>query len=257
VTAAPPPAEAPSGPRSVSLRLPTYRVWVTYALLGVIGLVFLAQFALNPFGPGADPILVWGAKENTLIAQGQVWRLVTAIFIHGSVLHFAFNAYALYNIGRQLEATYGGLRFGALFGLSGLSGSIASLLFNPYPSIGASGAIFGLIGAEAVLLYRNRALLGPRGRSALQNIVLIAGVNLLFGLQGGIDNWAHLGGLLGGLALGWVIGPVWAVRTEPLSPPAIVDEHPLAVGRGLFIVAYGLGLVVFTAFILLARSLLR
>ncbi len=252
MTAAPPPPV-----QLITLRLPTHRVWVTYVLLGIIGLVFLAQLALNPFGPGIDPILAWGAKENTLIAQGQVWRLVTAIFIHGSVLHFAFNAYALFNLGRQLETTYGGVRFGALFGLSGLSGSVASLLLNPHASIGASGAIFGLIGGEAVLLYRNRALLGPRGQSALQNILLIAGVNLLFGLQGGIDNWAHLGGLLGGLALGWAIGPVWAVRAEPLAPPTIVDEHPLTVGRGLFIIAHGLSLMVLTAFILLAQSFLR
>jgi len=245
--AAAPPDFQPSGPPppppSFRLQAPTYPVWVTYVFLGIIGLVFIAQLALDPGGRQTDPIILYGAKVNILIAHGQVWRLVTAIFIHVGLLHFAFNAYSLYNIGRMVETAYGPLRFGLLFLMTGVAGTVMSLWFNPNPAVGASGAIFGLIGAEGILLYRNRALLGERGRSALQNVVIVALINLAFGLQGGIDNWGHLGGLLGGVLLGGAIGPVWAVRAEPFMPPAILDANPFTALRWLLTAGFALGLI--------------
>ena len=216
------------------MRLPLQPVRVTYVVLVLIGLTFAAQFLFETFW-GTDPIIDFGAKENFSIAHGELWRLFTAIFIHGSVLHVLFNAYALYNLGREVEIFYGSLRFSLLFLIAGLSGSVTSLLLNPHPAIGASGAIFGLIGAEGVFLYRNRRLLGERGRRGLQNVIVITVLNLAIGLQGGIDNWAHLGGLLGGLALGWFIGPVWALRFDPATPgeAALADQQPIAGARWL------------------------
>lgn len=226
--AAPDAAASPeAGPRQVRFNLPRRPLRVTYILLGLLGLVFLGQLALAPLPGDVDPILIWGAKVNALIARGQWWRLITPLFIHGSVLHFFFNAYALFSLGRDLEPVYGPARFLAVFFLAGLTGSTASLIFSPEASVGASGAIFGLIGAQAVLLYRNRALLGGRARAGLQNILVIAGLNLFIGLQAGarIDNWAHLGGLLGGLALAWVLGPVWRpVHVQPAQTP---DDLPV------------------------------
>ncbi len=126
----------------------------------LIGLTFAAQFAFATF---LDIDLAdYGAKNNLLIAHGEIWRLFTAIFLHGSVLHILFNAYALYYLGREIETFYGPLRFSLVFLVAGLSGSVVSMLLNPHASIGASGAIFGLIGAEGVFLYRNRRLLGER-----------------------------------------------------------------------------------------------
>lgn len=215
----------------------------TYVFLGLIGLVFVGQLALDPVGRQVDPIIIYGAKENTLIAQGEIWRLVTAIFIHVSLMHFAFNAYSLYNVGRMLETAYGPLRFSLMFLLTGVAGTVMSLWFNPSPAVGASGAIFGLIGAEGLLLYRNRALLGERGRSVLLNIIFIIIINLGFGLQSGIDNWGHIGGLLGGVVLGWAIGPVWVVRAEPFTPPAIVDANPFTTPRWLLTGGFALGLI--------------
>lgn len=233
----------PPPPPAFRLRAPTYPVWATYVFLGLIGVVFVGQLALNPSGRQVDPIIVYGAKENTLIAQGEVWRLVTAIFIHVGLLHFGFNAYSLYNVGRMLETAYGAVRFSLMFLLTGVAGTVMSLWFNPNPAVGASGAIFGLIGAEGILLYRNRVLLGERGRSVLQNIIFVILINLAFGLQSGIDNWGHIGGLLGGVVLGWAIGPVWAVRTEPFAPPAIVDANAFTAGRWLLTAGFAFGLI--------------
>ncbi len=250
-----PPAPLPTGegrPRQARVRLPTHPVRLTYLFLVIIGAVFLAQLGFEQL-TNTDPIIFYGAKINAFIAQGEVWRLLTAIFIHANLLHVGFNAYALYNIGSEVERLHGWQRYGLLFLLTGLSGSVLSLLFNPSPAVGASGAVFGLIGVEGVFLYRHRKMFGERGRGSLQNIVVIAAINLLLGLQGGIDNWGHVGGLLGGLALGWLIGPVWAVErpaepalTEASPALTLADQHPLTGLRWLGVLGFGMALTALT-----------
>ena len=236
---------APPAVQPVSVRMPVQPVWVAYVFLGLILAVFIGQLASTQF-LGDDIILNLGAKVNPLIAQGEYWRLFTAIFIHSGFLHIGFNAYALYILGRDVERFSGALRFTLIFLLAGLSGSVFSLIFNPSPSVGASGAIFGLIGALAVFLYRHRQLFGERGRRNFQNVVIIALINLAFGLQGGIDNWAHLGGLIGGLLLGWVLGPRWAVSRDPLpgGQPVITDQQPMGGQQWLLALAFAVALAV-------------
>jgi len=97
-----------------------------------------------------------------------------------------------------------------------------------------------LIGALAVFLYRHRKLFGERGRRNLQNIIVIALINFAIGLQGNIDNWAHLGGLVGGLILGGVLGPVWAVSRDPMQggQPVIVDQQPMGGRQWLLVLAF-------------------
>lgn len=237
-----PPAAAPPPP--VSVRLPFGRPRMTYVFLGLITLVFVGQLASGQL-LGDDWVLAYGAKVNSLIAQGEFWRLLTAVFVHASVLHFGFNAYAVYILGRDVEAFTGSARFSVLFLLSGLSGSVFSLVFNPSPSVGASGAVFGLIGSLVVFLYRHRKLFGERGRRNLQSVLMIAGINLALGLQGGIDNWAHLGGLIGGLALGWAIGPVWGVEQQALlgGRPVVEDQRPLGAAQWALALAFLAGLM--------------
>ena len=242
-----PPGEAAAP--SVRVRLPTYSVRATYFFLGLIILTFIGQF-LSQELLGFDLVMAYGEKVNTFIAQGEVWRLLTAVFVHGGILHLLFNAYALYVIGRQIETFYGPLRFSAVFLLAGLAGSVASLLLTRAPSVGASGAIFGLIGAEAVFLYRNRRILGGRARRGLQNILFIAFLNLAIGLQGtfNIDNWAHIGGLVGGLSLSWFIGPLWAMRVDPVpgAQPTLEEQHPLTGARWAAVLIFALLLVALT-----------
>ena len=191
---------------------------VTYTLLGVTVLIFILQM-LSETLLGSDFPAMIGMKENSLVAQGQFWRLLTPVFLHGSILHIGFNMYALWIIGGRMERAYGHGKFIALYFLSAYAGNVFSFLFQPSPSLGASTAIFGLLAAEGVLLYLNRKLIHD-ARSMLQNIITIGVINLIIGTTGGIDNWGHLGGLLGGLAFGWLGGP-------------LLDTIPYGVGYAL------------------------
>ena len=172
------------------------------------------------------PSSSWGAKINDLIQAGQYWRLVTPIWLHASIMHILFNMYALFVIGRGLEQQYGHERFLELYLLSGIAGNIASFLLSTKASLGASTAIFGLIAAQTVYVYQNRALYGKRAQNMLLNNVMIIVINLILGLSPGIDNMGHLGGLLGGLAFAWFAGPLW--KLDQLSSPlALKDTRPL------------------------------
>ena len=121
-----------------------------------------------------------------------------------------------------------------------------SHIFTPAPSLGASGAIFGLIGAQGIFLYRHRKLFGARGRRNLQQVIFIALINFAFGLQGGIDNWAHLGGLAGGLILSAILGPVWAVNWNVIQggQPVIADQEPLGGRQWLLVLAFAVAVAV-------------
>ncbi len=180
---------------------------VTYAILAVTVLVYVLQF-LSENLMGTDIPAALGLKDNAAIIAGQYWRLFTPMLLHGSILHIGFNMYALVIIGVGMERRFGHGRYLLLYILTGFSGNVVSFLFSPYPSLGASTAIFGLLGAEMVFIYRNRQLFGKQANRVLWNVIFIAGVNLLIGLAPGIDNWGHVGGLLGGLIFGWFGGPL-------------------------------------------------
>ena len=154
----------------------------------------------------------YGAKVNEYILAGEYWRFLTPVFLHGSILHIAFNMYALKALGPGLERHYGRIRFLILYLLSGFAGVVFSFLFSKDASLGSSTAIFGLLAAEGVFVYRNRRMFGETAKRALREIITIAGVNLLIGLSPGIDNWGHVGGLLGGALFAWLAGPVLDVR---------------------------------------------
>lgn len=244
------------------LALPIHRVWLTYALLGAIGLVFLGQLALAPFEGDADPIIEWGAKVNSLIVDGELWRLVTPIFIHASIVHFLFNAYALFVFGRTIESAYGALRFFLLFFFAGIGGTILSLWLNRSASVGASGAIFGLFAAEIVLLWRNRALLGEQANAGLRSLLVTAALNLVIAIVPGsrIDLWGHVGGALTGAVLAWWIGPFWRVTDSQsvLGSREIQDAQPFTLLRLTgTVVLYGGLLATALAYIALAWYLGR
>jgi membrane associated rhomboid family serine protease len=133
------------------------------------------------------------------IAQGEWWRLLTSTLLHGSILHLLFNMYALYWLGPQLERTLGHSRFAALYVLSALGGSVASYWFSDLQtvSVGASGAIFGLITATIVI--------GRQMRTDVSQLVVLLGINVVIGFaQPGIDWRAHFGGAVTGAAVAFL-----------------------------------------------------
>ena len=210
-------------PATVTIQLPRSRPIVTYSLLSITILTFILQ-NLSDSALGIDWPFLLGAKINELIQQGEVWRLLTPILLHGSIPHILFNMYALYSIGPEIERTYGHWKFLLLYLTAGFTGITASFLLSPNPSIGASTSIFGLVAAEGIFIYRNRFLFGKRARSMLSNIGFIVLINFLLGLSPGIDNWGHLGGLVGGLLFAWFIGPIFSLSgTYPEFK--LVDKH--------------------------------
>ena len=205
------PVAPPPGP--ISLRLPSAPPRVTYAILGLTTFVYLLQMA-SQFIFGYDLPIALGAKSGDLIRQGQLWRLITPILLHGSILHIGFNMYALFIFGVGLERRFGHVRFIILYLLAGFSGNVLSFLFTSGLSVGSSTSIFGLIAAEGIFLYQNRKLFGEESKRAMGNVISVAAINLLIGFSSGglIDNWGHIGGLLGGLVFAWFAGPLWEVE---------------------------------------------
>lgn len=212
----------------------------TYILIGLTVAVYLAQLGTNALF-GYDLPAIFGMKINENIMSGELWRLITPMFLHGSVLHIGFNMYALVIIGSGLERRFGHLRFLILYLLGSLAGNVFSFLMSPNPSLGASTAIFGLLGAEMVFFYQNRKLFGSGARRALQNVIMVAAVNFIIGLSPGIDNWGHLGGLMGGLIFTWFGGP--RLKLEGGYPYlSIVDERGPQdqwLGAGLVLLLFG------------------
>lgn len=205
------------------MSLPAVRPLVTYALIGLTVLVFVLQL-VSQYIYGFDYVAAIGVKANELILQGQWWRFFTPMFLHGSILHIGFNMYALFLLGPNLERLYGHQRFLALYVLSGFAGNIFSFIFTPNPSLGSSTAIFGLLGAEGIFLYRNRQIFGSAAQRGLMRIISIAMVNLVIGLSPGIDNWGHIGGLVGGTLFAWFAGPL--LKVEGVYPSlALVDTR--------------------------------
>jgi len=226
------PAEPELAPRpTFYLRLSrpvVSRVIMVALLVGfVIEIVYGVLFYDTWMTFGGTDIMVLvdlGAKVNILIAAGEYWRLFTATLLHGGIMHLLFNLYALFAMGPLLEAYVGPLRFLAIYLLAGLYGSLASYAFADSISVGASGAIFGIVGATTVYFFRYRDNFGAQARAVLQNMVIIVAINLVFGLSAGnIDNWGHMGGLFGGALAAFGLLPRYR------QPQVVSGHHALEV----------------------------
>jgi len=215
-------------PQRVQIAIPTARPLATYVLLGVTVFIWLLQLLGQYLN--FDIVTALGLKDDALIRAGQLWRLVTPLFLHDptlpfGIVHIGFNMYALYLYGRGLEARLGHTRFLLLYFLSGFAGNVLSFLLTPNPALGASTAIFGLLAAEAVFILQNRRLFGAQASRALTNLFVIAAINLAIGFStSGIDNFGHLGGLIGGWLFSWFGGPHWKVEGFP-PDLRLIDER--------------------------------
>jgi len=201
----------------------------TLVILALLAAIFAAEVWMGALR-SRESIIAAGALVRNGVAAGEYWRLLTAPWLHGSAGHLIGNGVALYILGMVCEAAFGRAQYVVLYVWSGLAGSLVSMLLGEGPSVGASGAIFGLQGAAIVLLRRERDRLLVRDRRVGLVLLLWA----LYTIAGGlttpyIDNGAHIGGALGGALL--------ATRLHPdvLSP--MPPERAAAVRRWLWLVA--------------------
>ncbi len=169
-------------------------------------------FGLDPSG---EALVAFGAKYNYAIVRGEWWRLITAGFLHGGILHILMNMWVLFDLGPAADASFGTNRFLVIYSVSNVTGFLASFYWSPVLSIGASAALCGLIGAMIALGTREKHTLAGAMRGMYIKWVVVL---LVFGfLFPGVDNAAHVGGLIGGFGVGYVAGPpTYRESTESL-----------------------------------------
>jgi len=189
-----------------------FRPWLTQWLVGANVLVYVAMAVASrsPMDFSIEFSKHWGADFGPLTFGGEPWRVWTSNYVHGGLLHILFNMWCLWNLGALAERILGRWTYFLSYTACGIGGSLLSLWWNPMRvSVGASGAIFGIAGALITAIYFGKL---PFPKEALRGIsrslVTFAGYNLLFGFLPGIDNSAHMGGLLTGLILGVLLAPV-------------------------------------------------
>ncbi|MGD0508473.1 MAG: rhomboid family intramembrane serine protease [Terriglobales bacterium] len=192
---------------------------VTQAILGINVAVFVAMTlsGVSPLDPTGQQLVDWGANFGPYTIGGQWWRLLTCVFVHIGIPHIALNMWCLWGLGRLAESVYDRWTFGAVYLITGVAASVASLAWNPIGvSAGASGAIFGIAGALISAFYVGEFSLPKAVVSGLlMSVLKFAGYNLVLGaFLGHTDNAAHVGGLGSGLILGALIARLAPQRDE-------------------------------------------
>lgn len=229
----------------VYLRMPSTQPVATYTLIAFTVVVYILQMLssalLGDSVYGIDWVTLYGARINDAILAGQWWRFITPVFLHGSMSHIFFNMYALYSVGSFLERHFGHGRFLLLYFLGAFAGNVLSFLFTIGYSVGASTAVFGLIAAEVIFFYQNRQLFGSHARQAIGNAIFIIVINLFIGLAPNIDNWGHIGGLLGGAIFAWFAGPRWMAMGIPpeMSLHDERENREVVTGAALTLILFG------------------
>lgn len=204
----------------------------TYMIIMVNVIIFVWGF-LSPQA-GNQMIFQGASFAPGIFGSGEYYRLFTAMFLHGSPAHIFFNMLILHSIGMNIEKIFGFTRFALIYLLGGLTGSLLSALWGVYGgySIGASGAVFAVLAAEGVFLYQHRRIIGPEMRGRLRALAFWSALNLALGfVTPGIDNWGHIGGLVGGGVLAWFLAPFFmpthAAETPNGSIFTLNDVNPL------------------------------
>jgi rhomboid protease GluP len=179
---------------------------VTILLLAAIAAAFGLEMMRGATDDARALVALGANYPPAVLQQGQWWRLVTSMFLHGGFLHLFFNGWALVQLGGLFERWIGSGRLIFTYFATGICGSLASVLFTNNVSVGASGAIFGLLGALIAFLLRRRNRLAAGGKSILSQLVFWAGLNLILGASMPmIDNFAHIGGLVAGFVVGLLL----------------------------------------------------
>ncbi|MBW9159096.1 rhomboid family intramembrane serine protease [Clostridium sp. FP2] len=184
--------------------------WVTIGIIAINVIMYLVTAYLSyvyakgsMFNSDINVLVLLGAKVNELIAKGQYYRFISCMFLHGGIVHLGVNMYSLYSIGPMVEKVYGKAKYIAIYFASGICASIFSYIFSTSVSIGASGAIFGLLGAVLVFAIKAK---GKTGKGFIRSILSVIFINIFIGVTlPNIDNFAHIGGLIGGMLIAFLV----------------------------------------------------
>jgi rhomboid protease GluP len=189
---------------------------LTQIIVGINVLVFVGMLltGVSPLAPRPVQLVMWGANFAPLSLGSQPWRILASNYVHIGIIHIFFNMWCLWNLGRLAERIFDRWTYILIYTASGIAGSLGSLWWHPQGiGAGASGAIFGLAGGLIAVLYLGKLPIAREAlKPTLRSLVMFAAYNLFFGLVPGIDNAAHLGGLVAGLAIGAVLA---GTVTEP------------------------------------------
>lgn len=221
-----------------SLITPTEGYFVTpiIVILNILVFAAMAISGVNLLMPSNESLLLWGANFRPVTIEGEWWRLFTSTFLHIGIFHLLMNMYALVYIGLLLEPYLGRARFLSAYLIAGISGSVASIFWNDLTiSAGASGAIFGMYGVFVALLTTKLIEKSAR-KSLLISIGVFVFYNLANGLKGGIDNAAHIGGLLSGLVIGYSFYPS-LIKPDKILKPITIGILAVVFSIGSFGIA--------------------
>jgi membrane associated rhomboid family serine protease len=215
---------------------------VTIVLLAINILAYIVDFI-----PGIN-LRFWGTNYGPLTLSGQYWRLFTAGFLHADIFHIGFNMWCLWSLGRLSEQLFGKWQTFAIYMVTGVGGAILSIAYNPQRAeLGASGAIFGLVGAVlAGVKFGDLNISTGEKRSIIGSVVTFAVINFALGMSGNIDNMCHLGGFVTGLLVGLPMGAfarshqIWQLATLVITSAVVaaggrelVQTHSAAAQKSL------------------------
>lgn len=170
-------------------------------------------------------------KNDYLVSRGHSHRLLTSLFLHGSVPHLVMNMFSVYNIGPQAERTFGKSRFAAAYIFSGLLGNSLTYLFHTSKlALGASGCIYGIVGSFFVFFYRNKHILGTTAQSGLDSIKRTLLINVFYGMSSSnIDHYGHAFGFISGAIYSYLFGPRLIILNNTFNLRRVVDRPLLKI----------------------------
>ena len=202
---------------------------VTYALI----VLCVIMFIVSGFGYSTEALLLFGANYGPLVKSGEIYRLITCMFLHGGIIHLGLNMYSLFVIGPRVEDFFGKWKFLLIYFISGISASLLSIGLNVNViSVGASGAIFGLFGALLYFGYSYRGYIGALVRSQIVPIVMY---NLIMGFFiPGIDMWGHVGGLIGGIIAANMLGTIENKKYNSMNILLFIIYFAFLIYLGIF-----------------------
>ncbi|MBN2164786.1 MAG: rhomboid family intramembrane serine protease [Marinilabiliaceae bacterium] len=190
----------------LKLFVPNKNFWAIPIIidLNIIVFILMLYSGISIIHPQSNDLIAWGGNLRSLTTDGQWWRLLASVFVHGGLMHIGYNLFSLFLIGIFLESFVGSKRFMVIYLICGIVASIVSIYwYENTISVGASGAIFGMSGLVLALMLINYI-----DKGLLKFVLIFIGINLLIGLSGMIDMAAHLGGLITGFLIGLIYFPI-------------------------------------------------